>query len=470
MNAQTNSFTTRKATLTALLFFIASYGLWMPHVAAAQNPPEPRREQLLNGLRVVLSPRPGDANVFLKLRIRSGAIFDTAGKAGTMALLGDALFPDPATREYFTEELGGRLLVTTDADSINITLGGRATEFERIVEQLRSAIFNFSLTAESASKLREARAKLVRETSVVPATIADRAIATRLFGDYPLGRSFTGTADSLARIERSDVLFARERFLNPNNATLVVTGGIDNTRAMRLLRQRLGAWRQSEAIVPPTFRQPAAPDSRTLIVDLPNTDTAEIRLAARSITRSDQNYATATLLALLARDRWQTAFPQLAKSAFFVRDETHALPGIFVLGASVPAPAAANALAAARAVLNTLATTQPTAAELERVRAEALAMLNKQFEQPETLADLWLDADTYKLDMLEDQIKQLKAVTPAAMQRTAARLFLSAPLASVAVGSAAQLKTDFERTGRVEVMGAASDATQNKLPPPKPPQ
>ncbi|MGI8655833.1 MAG: M16 family metallopeptidase [Pyrinomonadaceae bacterium] len=470
MNAQTNSFSTRKAALSMLLFFVALYGLFLPHVtAAAQNPPEPRREQLLNGLRIVLSPRPGDANVLLKMRIHSGAIFDTAGKAGTMALLGDALFPDPATREYFTEELGGRLMVTTDADSVNISLSGRATEFERILEQLRSAIFNFSVTAEGVSKLRDARVKLLRETSIVPAAIADRAIAARLFGDYPLGRSFTGTIDSLARVERSDVIFARERFLNPNNATLVVTGGIDNTRVLRLLRQRLGAWRQSEAIVPPTFRQPAAPDPRTLIVDLPNTDTAEIRLAARSITRSDPNYAAAALLALLARDRWQTAFPQLGKSAFFVRDETHPLPGIFVMGASVPSPAAANALTAARSVLNALATTQPTTVELERVREEALAALNKQFEQPETLADLWLDADTYKLDTLADQIKQLKAVMPVAMQRTAAQLFLSAPLASVAVGSAAQLKTDLERTGRVEVMGAARDATQNKLPP-KPPQ
>jgi len=462
MNAQTNSFIGSKACLPALLFFIVLFCPLTPRAAAQNLPPEPRREQLLNGLRVVLSQRPGDANVLLKLRIHSGAIYDTAGKAGTMALLGDALFPDATTREYFTEELGGRLTVTTNADALNITMTGRAGEFERIVEQLRNAIFNAPFTAQSISNLREARAKVVRETSVSPTTIADRAIATRLFGDYPLGRSFTGTADTLARIERSDLLFARERFLNPNNATLVVIGGIDNARAISLLRQRLGAWRQSEAIVPPTFRQPAAPDSRTLIVDLPNTDTAEIRLAARSIARSDQNYAAVTLLALLARDRWQAAFPQLGKTAFFVRDEAHALPGIFVMGASLSAPLAANALVSARAVLNTLATTQPTAAELERVRTEAIAVLNKQFEQPETLADIWLDADTYKFKAAEDQTKQINALTPAAIQRTAARLFLSAPLASVAVGSAAQLKPDFERTGRVQVMGAAVDATQNK--------
>src|SRR5882762_4699270 len=79
---------------------------------------EPQQDQLLNGLRVLLWTRPGDQNVILKLRIHSGAIFDTAGKDGTMALLGDILFPDAATHEYFTGEMKGRLDVETDYDTI----------------------------------------------------------------------------------------------------------------------------------------------------------------------------------------------------------------------------------------------------------------------------------------------------------------------------------------------------------------
>src|SRR6476646_3791116 len=82
--------------------------------AGAQAYPEPVREQLLNGLTVLFSQRPGDPNVFIKLRIESGAAFDLAGKGGTMALLGDVLFPDPVTREYVAEQLGGWLDVTTN--------------------------------------------------------------------------------------------------------------------------------------------------------------------------------------------------------------------------------------------------------------------------------------------------------------------------------------------------------------------
>ena len=104
----------------------------------AQTLPEPEREQLLNGLRILLWHQPGNRDVFMSVRIHSGAAFDIAGKAGEMAVLGDILFPDPSTREYFTDEMAGRLDVDTDHDAITITLQGRADQFERIVEILRT--------------------------------------------------------------------------------------------------------------------------------------------------------------------------------------------------------------------------------------------------------------------------------------------------------------------------------------------
>ena len=57
--------------------------------ASAQVPMEPEHARLLNGLRVLIWSRPGDQDVLLKLRVHSGAAFDLAGKAGSMALLGD---------------------------------------------------------------------------------------------------------------------------------------------------------------------------------------------------------------------------------------------------------------------------------------------------------------------------------------------------------------------------------------------
>ncbi len=237
--------------------------------AAGQTSGAPERSRLLNELKVLLLPSPGGQDVLVKLRINSGAAFDLAGKAGTMALLGDLLFPDPNTREYFTDEMQGRLAVSTDYDSITITMQGRTREFERIIEILRNAVVTTPLTPENVLKAREIRSKIVKDTSILPAALADRAIAVRLFGDFPYGRPHGGTLESLERIERADLMQARERFLNPNNSTLVIVGDLQPSRARRVLRQLLGTWRKSESVVPATFRQPLPPDPRPLLINTP---------------------------------------------------------------------------------------------------------------------------------------------------------------------------------------------------------
>lgn len=445
--------------LSFLLTLTCSTGL-------AQARPEPRREELLNGLRVQIWYRPADTNVLLKLRIHSGAIFDLAGKAGTIALLSDALFPDASTREYFTEELGGRLEVSSDYDALNITMTGRATEFERIVELLRTALVSTPLTVETVSRLRETRIKLSREMEISPGLVADRAIAARLFSDYPYGRPASGTPDTLTKIDRPDLMLARERFLNPNNATLVMVGGVDEKRALRATRQLLGIWRRSDSIVPATFRQPDAPDARTLIIDLPGAPVAEVRLAARGLARSDSDVAAAQLLSLLVRDRWLAAMPELGKSAFFVRHEAHLLPGAFVLGAATQPAQAATALTTAREVLKALATSQPAAAEFEKARNEALAVFNKQLDDPAALANVWLDIETYKLPSIDEQLRALNRVSPADVQRVAAKLFRETPMAAVAVGSAAQLSADLERTGKIEIFSTTPTAQPKATNPP----
>jgi zinc protease len=425
------------------------------HNAVAQHTVEPRREQLLNGLNLLLWQRPADPSVVVKLRIYSGAAFDMTNKAGTMALLGDALFSDPSKREYFTEDLGGRLDVTTDYDSINVTLSGRATQFEKIIDELRVSILNIQLTPEVVARLREARIKLARDLTATPTSTADRAIAARLFGDFPYGRFYGGTPETLSHIERADLLLARDRFLNPNNSTLAIVGGVDERRAIRTVKQLLGLWRKSEATAPSTFRQPEAPDARPLIIDYANAETAEIRLAVRGLSRSDRDYAAATLLALLARDRWQASLPaELNKSAFFVRHEAHVLPGIFVMGASAASASSAKAsLAAAQNVIRSLMTTPPTPAELEKLKSEAIATLNKQIERPETVADAWLDAGTFQTPPLADQLRALSSMTIVDVQGVAAKLFRNVPVAAVAVGNAAQLQTELASVGQVEVFG-----------------
>lgn len=464
MNLRTNSYVSVRIGIFAILLSLSLTSTSI--VFGVQNAPDPRREVLLNGLRVLIWSQPASPNVTIALRIHSGAAFDLKGKGGTMALLSDQLFPDPETRDFFVDELGGSLRVTVDYDSLNILMTGHASEFERMLEILRTALISTPITNQSVTRLRDARIKMSREMGVSRSFVADRAIAKRLYGDYPYGRPEGGTPDTLVTVDRPDLLLARERFHTPDNGTLVVIGGVQESRALRALRQLLGAWRKSDKLVPSTFRMPDVPDPRTLIVDFPGADGVEVRLAVRTLSRSDRDYPVATLLTLLMRDRWQASFPELNRSAFFVRNESYLLSGLFVMGASVRESEMTNVLESAKNTMRAFVESPPSAAELERIRNEAVATVNKGSNDPLTIAEMWLDAESYKLAFNGDQAQSFTKITTADVQRVAARLFRDASFASVAVGNAAQIKAELERTGKFEVLG--EDTPTKFTPPPSP--
>jgi zinc protease len=443
----------RKAVLIACCLILIQAS------ASAQVPMEPEHARLLNGLRVLIWSRPGDQDVLLKLRVHSGAAFDLAGKGGSMALLGDILFPDPTAREYFTE-MQGRLNVTTDYDSLTITMQGRAHEFERIVEILRTALVTTQLTPENVAKVRDGRIKVLKETSISPTMLADRAISARLFGDFPYGRPSGGSVESLERVERADLMFARERFLSPNNATLTIIGGIQTNRAMRALRQLLGVWRKSEQLVPATFKQPGVPDPRTLIVNAPADQSVEVRLAVRGLSRQDADAPAAAVLAVVARQRWTRLIPELARSPVYVRDDALALPGMFVMGASVDTVLAGKALASAKEVMQALASSPITAIELEQAKNELVTLAGNQLAKPDGVADAWLDGDTYGLPSVAERMRALSSVTPADVQRVATRLIHDGAFASVVLGNSEVVKAQIERYGKVEIMGVIAPKSE----------
>src|SRR5215216_419858 len=433
---------------------------------SGQTSAQPEREQLLNGLRLLFWVKPGNPDVILKLRINSGAAFDLSGKSGQMALLGDLLFPDPATIDYFTDEMGGKLDVSVTYDSTTITMVGKADQLEHIIEVLRNALLATQLTPEMVTKMRDARIKLLRDTGIVPAEVADRAIASRLYGDFPYGRPAAGSPEDVARVDRAGLMLTRERFLNSNNATLAIIGGVTKQRAMKTLRQLLGPWRKSEQIVPTTFRQPNPPDTRTLIVNVPG-PSVEIRLAARGVSRSDTDFYTAMILAKLAQQRWQAAAPELSKQPVFVRSEAHVLPGAFVMGATVNELSAVDSLANARKVLESLMSTSATPEELERARTEVINEISATSAKPDAMPDPWLDADTYRLSAAQDQIALLRSVTASEIQRVANRLF-NKTIVSIVAGESAALKAALQGRVQFEVLGEITTPAPSQKPPTKP--
>jgi hypothetical protein len=213
-------------------------------------------------------------------------------------------------------------------------------------------------------------------------------------------------------------------------------------------------------------------------MNAPAGQSAEVRLAVRGFARSDPDSQAASLLALVARKRWEMLAPDLAHNPIFVRHDAFTLPGVFLMGATVDNLLTTKTLSTAREVLKSLISEPVTEAELEAARSQAIAALSKQLGTSDGTADSWLDVDTYSVKSGDDQLLDLAKVSSSDLKRAANRLFWDVPVASAVIGNSEVLKPQLERYGKIELFGElpagpnvttdSKSSKQQTKPAPKP--
>lgn len=380
----------------------------------------PRQEKLLNGLKLLMWNDPAATDVKVSIRLHSGAAFDPQGKEGVMQLLADNIFPNAASKSFFAEDLDGTVEVICNYDYIQINATSKPSEFVTLLETVAQAVSNPTIDKETTSALKKSLTEKLTSLAKDPAYIADQAVAKRLFGTFPYGRPQMGSVESMERIDFADLLFAKERFLSADNATVAISGNFNGDLGFRTARRYFGAWLKSDKRVPSTFRQPDEPDTKLLEITIADADRIEARIARRSVARNDKDYFAAQILSnLVVGQLISNHLYASEKPGFGVSNESHMLPGALIIKGR------------AKSKFNLVWPKYFTDIFFAQTKVNLQTAFAKR-----SRADQWLDVDTYKLTSVADDLKALDAVTFADVQRVAERLAKNAA-ASVIVKPAA---------------------------------
>lgn len=410
-----NFFNTLLLTLVLAAFCAADLS------AQTVSFPQPRQEKLLNGLKVLIWKDPSAAKATIRLRIHNGAAFDPKDKMGVMALLSDILFPSAEAKAYFTEDLEGSLDISSNYDYLQISATGKPDELQAMLETISNAVINTQVTDEAFASVRKARAEKVSVLEKNAVYVADRAAAQRLFGEFPYGRSSEGTAVSLTKIDKVDLMRAHDRFFTADNATLAIGGNINPDFAYRAARRLFGAWKKSETKTPATFRLPDAPSADVLTVNFPESEQSISRLVIPAAARNDKDFYATKVLAKI----WQEQFC-LDKTATdgISNYSSYLLRGVYAVNRNatpVSTTTGNTANGCRRFAPEGKITLAPiTQAQFDAAKASVKA--NFQNSAQNNLIDLWLDIDTYKLVSVNDELKKIDVVTLADAQRVAENL------------------------------------------------
>lgn len=390
----------------------------------AQTPSAaPRQEKLLNGLRVLMWTDAGSPKVSVKIRVHAGASFDPQDKEGVMKLLSESIFPNNDVREFFTDELGGDLVVTCNYDYIEIAASSRADAYLSLLETLANAITNPVFEKAVADAVKAKIAVTVDSNEKNAAYVADLAVRKRLFQTFPYGRPISGTSESLKKIDFADLRFAYDRLFGADNATIAISGNFPADTGYRAVRRYFGAWLKSDRKAPSTFRQPNPPIEGLQIVASPEPEMTEIRYAVRGVARSDKEYAAANVLARIYELRIRAKAPEDQRANVFVQNDSNILPGIMMFSFTrirrqmTAEVSGDRPKVEANDVIATALSERVTSGEFEASRSAAVIEYDKV-----SVSTRWLDADTYKLTSLKADQQSFTSISIADIQTLADRV------------------------------------------------
>src|SRR5262245_19644132 len=427
--------------------------------------PSVKRDLLLNELQLIVLSQPGTGSVTLRLRINSGAMFDLAGKGGLADLTAGMLLrsarglPAKDLSEFLNQQ-GLTLTVKVGWDSTNITLSGPAAALESMMDLLERLVVSPSFGQVELDAFKAARIKELSAEKLSPMELARETALQTLYGKYPLGRPVHGTADSISKITRNDLVYYHTRFYLANDAELAVEGDVIAEEVTKLARARLGIWKKGEK-VPATFLPPEPLSSRKIVVvDRPETSDAVLVLAGLGISRRAGDYlACAVMTRLLESTVARTASRSASgpqNSAVNARLEARYLPGPILVAFDCPAGSAAPAVQAVIESMERLKSADIPQEDLERARQSVISSYAQDASNAEGQVTAIFDIEQYGLgrDYMMNFGARVAAVSADEVKTAAQKHLNPAAVVVSVVGPAATLAEPLKKLGQVSIIGA----------------
>ncbi len=178
--------------------------------------------------------------VSLEFAMRGGAAQDPDGKAGLSMLMTGLLDEgagdlDSQGFQQALDEKAVEIHFRNDREHVSGRMRSLTKNLDRAGELMRLALNAPRFDAEPFERVREHANARLRQNANDPGTVASRAWVSGAFPGHPYGVPADGTLETLARIERADVVAAAKRVLARDELIVAIVGAIDEAAAAALV-------------------------------------------------------------------------------------------------------------------------------------------------------------------------------------------------------------------------------------------
>ncbi len=386
---------------------------------------------LHNGLRLITAPMPGMRSVSMAFYFTVGSRYEPDQLAGVSHFIEHMLFK--GSRHYPTarliseaiEGVGGVFNASTSKEITSYTARVPGEQLLIVMEVLADMIRHPLFEPAEIEKERSVIIEELSATRDDPQEWANLLIDEVMWPSLPLGRDDAGFVETVAQIERQQMLNYLDEHYLPNSLVISVAGNMDHAQVIQAAERIFKDWEARER---PGWKE-SLPPRNTLPVAMikKETEQSNICLATLGAAYTSPDYYPILLInALLGDGMSSRLFQTLREEQGLAYDigsyfNSYCETGSVVISAGVDPSQSEAAIQAIIGELNRLCETPVPADELNRIKAYVRGGILLGLEGTHQVAS-WLGSQESlrnKIIDVNEVIAHVDAVTSQDIQRVA---------------------------------------------------
>src|SRR5262245_32279686 len=198
-----------------------------------------------NGLRVLLFPDAADPKITVNVTYLVGSRHEGYGETGMAHLLEHMNFIDTTNGRHIKDEL-----VSRGASWNGTTSDDRTNYYETFTATDENLKWALGLETDRMENVKFTKELLDTEMTVVrnefergennPASILRERVASTAYLWHNYGKSTIGSKDDLEKVPVNRLAEFYKKFYQPDNAVLVITGRLDETKTLQMVGDSVG--------------------------------------------------------------------------------------------------------------------------------------------------------------------------------------------------------------------------------------
>ncbi|MFL6280152.1 MAG: M16 family metallopeptidase [Vicinamibacterales bacterium] len=361
-----------------------------------------------NGLRVLLYPDAADPKITVNVTYLVGSRHEGYGETGMAHLLEHMNFIDTTNGRHIKDEL-----VSRGASWNGTTSDDRTNYYETFTATDANLAWALGLEADRMVNVKFTKQILDTEMTVVrnefergennPAAILSERVASTAYLWHNYGKSTIGSKDDLEKVPVNRLADFYKKFYQPDNAVLVVTGRLDESKTLQIIGDAMGKLPKPSRVLDQTYTVEPAQDGERFVALRRVGQGQNVMIAYHAVAAAHPDAAVLQVLAgvmngggrggrgggggpqegRLAKALVDTKLAESASMNFQLQHD----PGLVVVSATLNKDQSLDAVRdAIDKALNDVVKNPPTREEIDRITSQLARGLENSLSNAQAIA------------------------------------------------------------------------------------